>query len=186
MCPDRQFLSVYLDGELPSPWRERLVSHLEECPQCRARLEAYRSLSAAAREGDEAGVEAARERVWERLSARCRGFSGAGARRLYGPLWKRRVSLPVPAAVAAALAVFVLAAALVTARFPPFRSPDAAAGAAALEDQTLAPVPGMLQYLDGGADSAVLMLRLPEDARFVRPGKPTFIKAAALRQAVPR
>jgi len=32
----------------------------------------------------------------------------------------------------------------------------------------------------------VLMLRLPEDARFVRPGKPTFIKAAALRQAVPR
>ena len=36
MCPDRGLLSAYVDGEVPSPWKERLAAHLSECPSCAA------------------------------------------------------------------------------------------------------------------------------------------------------
>ncbi|GHU05470.1 hypothetical protein FACS1894147_11680 [Spirochaetia bacterium] len=45
MCPDRQILSLYHDDELPSPWKEKLESHVASCPACAARLAQYRDLS---------------------------------------------------------------------------------------------------------------------------------------------
>jgi len=138
VCPDHQLLSVYYDGELPSPWREKMESHIAGCSACAGRLEAYRRVSlgkTADGEGD-AGLEAARERVWKKLEAvvdspaigrpvedrprtaadaspagpqkRARAVR-AGAAGL--PVWRRSVSIPLPAAAAAA-AVFVLLVAL--------------------------------------------------------------------------
>jgi hypothetical protein len=36
MCPDRELLSAWVDGEVSSPWRESLERHLEACPSCSA------------------------------------------------------------------------------------------------------------------------------------------------------
>ncbi|MGH9534321.1 MAG: anti-sigma factor family protein [Terriglobales bacterium] len=43
----RRQLSVFLDGELPLARRCALMRHLQACPDCAARLEAYRVLSGA-------------------------------------------------------------------------------------------------------------------------------------------
>jgi len=79
VCPDRQLLSVYFDGELPSPWKEKMEAHIAGCPACGRRLEEYRraSLGKVAGEGD-AEMEAARERVWQKLERRRGDGSGAG------------------------------------------------------------------------------------------------------------
>jgi anti-sigma factor RsiW len=46
MCPDRELLSAYFDGEVPSPWRERIARHLESCAACTRTLERYSGLAA--------------------------------------------------------------------------------------------------------------------------------------------
>ncbi|MDH7484435.1 MAG: hypothetical protein QHH01_07395, partial [Spirochaetales bacterium] len=50
MCPDESLISAYADGEVPSPWRERLELHFQQCSHCAARLQAYRHLSEQVRE----------------------------------------------------------------------------------------------------------------------------------------
>ena len=44
MCPDRDLVSAYVDGEVPSPWRERLEEHLASCPNCAALAASYAAL----------------------------------------------------------------------------------------------------------------------------------------------
>jgi len=44
MCPDPQLLSIYLDGELPSPWKEKMQEHFKQCSKCMEKLENYRRL----------------------------------------------------------------------------------------------------------------------------------------------
>lgn len=34
-CPNKDILSAYIDGELTSPWKEKLERHLTECSACR-------------------------------------------------------------------------------------------------------------------------------------------------------
>lgn len=45
ICPDKDLYSVYVDGELPSPWKEKLEAHLNDCAECRAVVNSYRNLS---------------------------------------------------------------------------------------------------------------------------------------------
>jgi len=141
MCPDRQILSLYFDGELPSPWKERFEAHRDACPDCGRQLAAWAGTRAALA-ADSVAVEAlsreAGERVWLRLSAgfaaaevaagpaREAGVTGPAVRRQrntrpthngfgYRPgragFLRRRLSIPLPAAAAAA-ALLVLAFAL--------------------------------------------------------------------------
>jgi thioredoxin-related protein len=44
MCPDPQLLSIYLDGELPSPWKEKMQEHFAQCPRCREKYENLKRL----------------------------------------------------------------------------------------------------------------------------------------------
>ena len=44
MCPDETLLTAFVDNEVPSPWKERIELHLEQCEQCRTRVETYREL----------------------------------------------------------------------------------------------------------------------------------------------
>ncbi|MBU1079772.1 MAG: zf-HC2 domain-containing protein, partial [Spirochaetes bacterium] len=34
MCPDRELLSAWADGEVPSPWRETIDRHVAACESC--------------------------------------------------------------------------------------------------------------------------------------------------------
>jgi anti-sigma factor RsiW len=185
-------LSVYLDGELPSPWKEKMEKHLALCVSCRGRLDAYREISHQLQGGEasfrgavSAGDPApAKERVWLRLQNR----EAAAARRPAPGIWGRSVSIPLPAAAAAAA---VLCIALAAVWFRP------GAGAPQIQDMTAAgmvdvrgmvPVSdmnGVFQYLGNQDTGDIVILRLPESRNFMSSGEPTILKAAELPARVP-
>ncbi|MDR1617513.1 MAG: zf-HC2 domain-containing protein [Treponema sp.] len=176
MCPDREILSVYLDGELPSPWREKLESHLEGCARCRERLEGYRVVRRVVldRPADPGLMEAAKERIRAGLEKR-----GPCPRRLSAGIWRRRITVPIPAAAAAA-AVFIVILALAWIRRPALRDPDMAV-AAEIDMRGIIPVSdmnGVLQYLGGEDAGNYVILRLPESRSFTSAGEPLIIKEA--------
>ena len=45
MCPDNEHLSSYVDDEIPSPWKERMESHLSSCRRCSEKVAGLKSLS---------------------------------------------------------------------------------------------------------------------------------------------
>jgi hypothetical protein len=186
MCSDPQILSVYLDGELPSPWKEKLESHLAECPRCLERLESYRAVSAAAADAESvrkeaAFMEAAKERVWRDLEAR-RRFDGRFVRARGVSIWRRSVPVPVPAMAAAAALVIGLAVFWVHRPANPTVMPQMAlVSKEGFETPGIIPVAdmnGVLQYLDSRDGEDTLVLRLPESRSFTASGEPVILKAA--------
>jgi len=43
-CPDSDLWSALVDGEVPSPWKEKMETHLASCAECRKRVERYRKI----------------------------------------------------------------------------------------------------------------------------------------------
>jgi anti-sigma factor RsiW len=195
MCPDPQLLSIYIDGELPSPWKEKMETHLAGCSGCREKLENFRRLFEKntsvlqageglpiglpkGRELMEAEIEAAKERVWRNIQSMRRFQPRAG-------LWQRRLSIPLPAAAAAAVVIALLAALWLRGGFAVQSSEQGARAnfiLAAEEEEIPGIVPiadmnGVLQYL-GSDGSDIIILRLPESKNFFRSGEPAIIKAA--------
>jgi hypothetical protein len=195
MCPDHQMLSVYLDGELPSPWKEKMEKHLSVCPQCRERLSAYREISqraagsvpegGAVSEG-ESILEAAKERVWFRLQNLTAGE--ICPRRSPG-FWSGSVSVPLPAAAAAAVILVVaFAAAGFRRNAGTLQLQDMAAAGVDLDVRGIMPVSdmnGVLQYLGDKDTGDIVILRLPESRNFMSSGEPTILKAAELPARIP-
>ncbi|GHV69972.1 hypothetical protein AGMMS49928_15330 [Spirochaetia bacterium] len=185
MCPDRQILSLYHDDELPSPWKEKLESHLASCPACVARLDQYRDLSRVLLENDTAEtgefLEKAKVRVREKLASP----AGAGIRSFKlerRKVWSRRISLPLPAAAAfAAVLALALFAAFRSPAPTPVPSPAFMAGGMGLQDQGIAAaadMSGILQYLGDNDSGDIMVIRLPESKHFKSSGEPAIIKAA--------
>jgi anti-sigma factor RsiW len=191
MCPDPQLLSVYLDGELPSPWKEKMESHLSDCPRCREKLESYKRLfdeSVVPSEQsleEQAAMEDAKNRVWRKLQPFIPEEDFRSMRRFQprSGIWRKRVSIPLPAAAAAAIILTVLATLVI--RGGQVQVPQIAQAAdtnmilASEEDMPgifPADMNGVLQYL--GSDGDILILRLPESRHFVSFGEPAIIKAA--------
>jgi hypothetical protein len=175
MCPDRQILSVYVDQELPSPWKEKLEAHLAECSDCRERLAGYRR----AFPGPGFAVEeAAKERVWLNVA---RFGVGTPVRPRAEKWWTRSISLPLPVAAAAAAAILVFALAVLTLRKPAVEPDTAVAAGMELDVQGIVPVSdmnGVIQYLGGEDTADIVIIRLPESRRFMSSGEPAIIKAA--------
>ena len=103
-CPDSDLFSAYVDGEVPSPWKEKLEVHLETCKECNDRAERYlrlrqlviRSGSEPALDLDESYARLVQRRS-ERLAAKQTGHFS----------WIHdSIRLPVPAM--AALFLFAL------------------------------------------------------------------------------
>jgi len=199
MCPDPQMLSIYVDGELPSPWKEKMESHFSKCSACKEKLENFerlqRMLKKDTRErrtyvessereppqqmlSEQEVLDAAKERIWRNLQSRRRLTSNAN-------LWRRRLSIPLPAAAAVAAAVLIVLTALwLRGGFASmFNEPGARANfILASEEETpdiipVADINGALQYLSSeGAD--IIIMRLPESKNFQRAGEPAIINAA--------
>ncbi|MGO8695164.1 MAG: anti-sigma factor family protein [Rectinemataceae bacterium] len=190
MCPDRELLSAYVDGEVPEPWNGRLAGHIAHCDACTKVVEAVRSLSLRIQatdlsaEGlDESAVLTRMgSRLDEALAARGKGERPAPSTEL----WRRRVALPLPAAAAAALVVAALLALAISGGFSFSRRGAPALAAASQLGQIQAtaaaaelPAAGnsqnvnmddLLRYLDSKNDQAALTIRLPSGASFDNSG----------------
>jgi len=226
MCPDTQLLSIYMDGELPSPWKEKMESHLSECSECREKFKNFKhvqeflkkntnqkltgSLGNGSKEAssEQELMEAAMKRVWQKLEARSNETHSYGTRssetsfyrrqRRLMPvgirktnLLKHRLSIPLPAAAAAAVIIALGAAVLFRGRSvdnntfantPHIESANKTNFIPASEEEVSGIVPtgsisDVLQYLNSkGTD--IIILQLPESSNFSRAGEPAIIRAA--------
>jgi anti-sigma factor RsiW len=185
MCPDYQILSTFVDGELPSPWKEKMEAHLVVCPSCQKQLAEFRNASlrnADVATGNAAFMEAAlaatRDRVWQRLdtmeTAHWRYFKRRG-------IWRRSVAVPLPA-VAAAAAALIVACTFILAR-PAVAAPQTQEVAANTNVQgAVVPLSDMnevLRYLGKEDAGDIVIIKLPESKSFSSSGEPALIKAAA-------
>jgi len=192
LCPDRQLLSVYFDGEMPSPWKEKMESHIAGCSQCARHLEAYRRISRASAGDVFAGEsEAVKERVWRKLEQRT-GMAddkAAGSAAAWPTVvrdravWRRHISVPLPAAAAAAVVLFIALALVITLKVtgPAANSGMTLAAEAEFDAPNTIPVSDMenvLQYLSSRDNGEIIILRLPESRNFVNYGEPAIINAA--------
>ena len=187
MCPDHQIISLFLDGELPSPWKEKMETHLESCPNCQAALAGYRRVTEKLGEPPVETIEAAQDRVWKKLTVpeliiEERNFKPE--RRHTGRSWSRTITLPLPAAAAAAaVLIIVVCFAVVGIRGgTSSAAPDPATIAnIGLDDQGIVPVNdmnGVLRYLSSQDNGDFMVVRLPESKQFSRTGEPALINAA--------
>ena len=194
MCPDRQIISLYLDGELPSPWKEKMKDHLESCPKCRAGFAAYSGTKEKLGDLREDTIQAAQDRVWAKLIARdaaAEDWNITPSDNLYvvkrSPrIWRGSVTLPLPVAAAAAVLIIVAFFALAGMRgrnpsAPVVQQDSVAALNIGLDDQGIVPVTdmnGVLRYLSSQDNGDFMVIRLPETQNFSRIGDPTLINAA--------
>jgi anti-sigma factor RsiW len=203
MCPDPQLLSIYVDGELPSPWKEKMEAHLKGCPLCSEKLRSFQQLHilfkkdttvkrtyvervidepAEVRTYTEEEMQESKEKIWNKLKEK---------RRLRSHGWKRRLSIPIPAAAAAAIIITLITglwirseafiqSALVNKQEEPNETVNFILAA---EDEgipninTAADFNGFFQYLtSNGTD--IIILQLPPERNFSRAGEPAIIRAA--------
>lgn len=185
MCPERQLLSVYLDGELPSPWKERMEAHLVSCSECAALLERFRGRKDMFKTSlpEDGG---AKERVWRNLSTRMaygreRGFNPV---KLNQRIWRRTITLPFPAAVAAAVLVIAFMVAAVRPFAPAVRQqvPEIVSANAPVDFDVKGVVSAqdmnsIVHYLEQEDASNYMIIKLPESKTFTRIGEPNILKA---------
>ena len=171
MCPDREILSAWLDGEIDGPWDRALEEHVSSCSDCRARLERLESVRRSLLEAPMPDWRPAMERVRSSLVAR-----GLASEKIV-PAWRRRVSLPLPLAVAAAALVMVLAGALtisiIRSTFGMVRITRQGSGGT--EIRIAAPVSdleSLLRSVDKDAGSLEDIFLLPKDVQLVPVGEP--------------
>jgi anti-sigma factor RsiW len=191
MCPDASLLSAYVDGEVPSPWKERIEEHLASCPACSARVSGYRGLAGALAEGEQGGLDeaAAVARLRARLGAaldqpllpsrpsrKVEGLKGFSPKPI---LWRRSVSLPLPVAAAAAVVIVFLAGIAASSLFRPARSPVQTLAAAEIKPTKTQPenMEALISYLQSQDAQVSLTIQLPSGATFDGSGKPLVVKA---------
>jgi anti-sigma factor RsiW len=184
MCPDREILSAWLDGEIDAPWDRALEEHVGSCPECRVLLERLEAVRRTLLEAPVPDWRPAMERVRSSLVAR--GFASEKA----APVWRRRVSLPVPLAVAAGLLVMLLAGALavsvVRSSFGLVRITRQGSGGT--EIRIAAPVgdlESLLQSVDKDAGSLEGVIVLPKDVQLLPVGEPLMGKETEFSRRKP-
>lgn len=156
MCPDRQMISVFIDGELPSPWKEKMESHLAGCTSCEKYMENFKRIFAPVKEAateEKALMEAAKDRVWQNMAGSLKTRKRIVAKPCtFAGIWRRKVSVSLPAA-AAAMILVVMAAFLAGDRFTsrpagiPFIAPSMANVPMAVPSATIgggAPIANMI------------------------------------------
>ena len=177
MCPEAKNLSAYFDGELSDSRRADVENHLEGCPACRAALDIFDSQRAFLQTGppETTGREERIQRFWRY----------AGTSRLNRFPVPRRISVPLPLAVAAML---VLAAATVF-NFIRFEG-NSRPGIIVLDSRPQAPTmvsftitPGELDnfftVLEGGVQGDEIIRELPAGLPVSRFGDPMIIRSAS-------
>jgi hypothetical protein len=174
-----------------------MAEHLKTCFQCRAILATYSRLaksiaSTEALPSDEK-IEAASSRVWAKLTESKKTIPDSFEPKIYRQpqkVWNWKVTMPLPAAAAAALIVAVMFFALLGIRLKPqpnlqdLSSQAGMAGIPAgmgLDDRGMVQIDDMssvLQYLSNQEGADYMIIRLPETKRFSRGGEPALINAA--------
>jgi anti-sigma factor RsiW len=181
MCPDNEHLSLYIDDEIPSPWKERMESHLRTCRRCSERVTALRSLSSTLRlatSGKElAKLEEAKVRIAARLYSEASYSSPTLKEKLsdrFIGMWSRKISMPMPF-LAAGILMIVFLAGITMGIITPFTT---AARYMATASKTLqanqASYENMVQYIKQTTLQPI-MIEMPNESVLNRFGTPVLV-----------
>jgi anti-sigma factor RsiW len=187
MCPDRDLISSYVDGEVPSPWSERLEEHFASCPDCAALAKGYADLGARLRAetgtADASALDQAVARGRKRLDELLTALPVKSAPPSPASRWRRSVSLPLPLAAAAAILVILLGGTTAALASRPVKSVPmrAVASGEIIPRQAQAQPASMdelLRYLDSSEGQVTLTINLPTSSAFGNAGKPVIMRGA--------
>ena len=103
MCPDDKILSAYLDGETGKAAANSIRNHLDDCTDCREKLNALYELREVLNENDRLEYQTVMDRVERRLE-----LSRAAKSYSPEPFWKKSLALPLPLALALSCLVIAL------------------------------------------------------------------------------
>jgi anti-sigma factor RsiW len=197
MCPDRDLVSAYVDGEVPSPWRERLEEHISSCRDCGARAASYAALGERLREeapsGESASLARGRERLDALLAAAPRAVEpsalrGPAAGSPFRGAWRRPVSLSLPMAAAAALIAVLLGGAAAMIALKPGKAASiqtVASGELIPQKAQPASMDELLRYLDSSEGQVTLTINLPTGTTFGSAGKPVIMRTGQVVRVAP-
>jgi hypothetical protein len=176
-CPNPDLLSAFFDGEVESPWVEKIQEHVEACNRCQEVMERLRFVHKVLLADEEPSLEGALERTRKRLPSR-------RSSRLWPrhPLWRARIGVPLPA-IAAMFLVFLgmggLLIFLGTRPNFPFMSIKRQPSGVT-EVQVAAPIEDLeqlLKSLDQEPGNQQIVITLPEDTEFLKFGEPKMLRA---------
>ncbi len=115
-CPDADLYSAYVDGEVPSPWKEKLEAHSAVCPDCRKRVQRYQALHSLMKKEIAPVGQTFLDESWERLRVRAAAAACTSQVRRVKMPWSLNdqltVRIPIPA-----LAAMLLLALFIPATF---------------------------------------------------------------------
>jgi predicted anti-sigma-YlaC factor YlaD len=182
MCPDREILSAYLDGEIGAPWNRAIAEHVASCDACR---EIYGRLEQTRRAlHGEGALE------WKAPMERVRREILSHAARAPLSVWRRAVAVPLPVAVLAAVLLLTLgvslALSIVRTNIGFVRITRAPAGGT--EYQFAVPVDkveALLKSVGGGDASLEDVMTLPKNVKLIPVGEPRMGKAAEFPRIKP-
>lgn len=177
MCPDRQIISAYLDGEIGAPWDRAIAEHVSACSACKSLYDRLAGLRRTLREDPPPDWRAPMERVHRQLR------ENVPSRVPEPAVWARRVSLPLPVAAIAAVLLLFFGVMLAVTQLRPkvglLRITKAPAGGT--EIQISAPISELETLLKSvGAEDATRedVILLPKNVRLLPVGEPRMGKAA--------
>ncbi len=101
MCPDKELLSAWYDGEVEEPWNGELEKHISQCEKCASLIEEFAGLTGFLQKD---GVTLSRFRKREIH----RQVMHQHRRSRIIPLWQRSVPWPIAAAAVLILGISLL------------------------------------------------------------------------------
>ncbi len=105
MCPDKELLSAYYDGETDDKWASEIKKHIDQCTNCTKALEEYGKISRSLSVSEVPAQELTKERIYSAVSRRSHVIYSE-------PFWRKHFDVSFSALAGAAAVVIVLAAAL--------------------------------------------------------------------------
>lgn len=177
MCPDKNLLSAYFDGELDDRFSLELEAHIVECDLCSRVLEGFQAVSEALVSEPHPETTESSQKTWELLRSR---FSSLYPR----PVWKRRLQIPAPVLAAVAALVILLGVGLLfslnsSREYNAFDTVTAAR----YETAEYATFDEILNYLDARGGQA-FVFTLPQDTKVQFWSEPQLIRAADYERGV--
>lgn len=175
MCPEKQTLSAYFDGELEEPFKAVVEEHSKHCSRCCHTLASFSDIRSGLFLGEEdVDYEAGKRRVWANIQDNIQRDAP------YPTFWKRRVPVPMPAFIGFTLIIFLFLGGfiLVLQRQSHYNNQMMTASTIRRIQE------GMLEkelemvtkYFEAQDDVIEVNMELPKKSRFIVGGEPRLIR----------
>lgn len=178
MCPDKNLLSAYFDGELDEPFASKIAAHIAECGTCEHIVDSYSKVSSILQQAEEPEMASSYGRTREFILDRFAGLQPS-------PVWKRRLLVPAPVLAAVAVIVIGLSVGLFISLSSQNETPvfDSVTRTR-IEGVQFVSFDAILDYLDARGNGSAFIFTLPQDAKFQFFSEPTLIKASDYKRVV--